>query len=326
MPDLILDKFIIDGYQFFYLPDQWTQDRSEGYGVRRESFPTLNGEHIHIIMAPPTRADNPGYEKRKVRRQNFMATWSESFTDGEMADHLRLLYDLQKPFWMQFDDEMSRCCVRLVCPDVENKEFFTPTFPIAPFGYTPENGVTYNGLVHVDGIPVYTGYTIDSDAGMVRFNESLTEGAEVTLSYTWKMYALITEYDLNPQEIAGEIYRGSIKFTQIPPNYSRDPWHGEYPGADCSYPTTPTVATDVSQPTIPWWSVPSGYSFDSAPTDGGCITDGWEYTFPSGQNYLTCVSVGDGDGTDPSGEISDPSAELSMNSSQTDISLPSGGG
>lgn len=222
---MYLNKFIADGIHFDYPPGQFEHLEDE-YGVPRMSVPTLEGRRLVLVNAYHDSLDYPGVHKRKLHRQAWKASWSEeAFMDSCMYNYLRNLYTLQKPFWIQFDDVMTRSGTNLFCPDEVRKDYFTPTYPIAPYEYDNANLNNYNGTVFVNFEPQWNNFTVDSDIGLVRFATALEETDIVHMAYTWKAFVQIVSIDLYPFEFGNEVYAGTVVFEQINPNYSYDPWN-----------------------------------------------------------------------------------------------------
>lgn len=268
MEGFILDKFIVDGVHYDYMPGAFDALNSGGpYGVRADRYPALNGTSIVVIQSSTPTVYVPYLEQRKARRQAWRATFSEdSWMDLCMYDHLHTLHSLQKTFWVQFDDEMSRQWANCFNADSEYRAYFTPTYPIAPFGYTPLNGQVYNATVRVNGVVYNTGFSVYSDTGMIVFNAPLGPNDRVEMRYTWRAYVRISEFDVQPHGLAQHTYVGTIVLEQVNPNYSSDPWPITLPCNITSEPTDPTVNSDVTGGT--------NGTLESLPSDSTYGTDG----------------------------------------------------
>lgn len=251
--ELLLNRFIVDGIHHEFLPGAFEELEDDEYGVRRMSDKVLSGERFVTTVQKYSDTNNPYIHQRKIHRQAWGAEWgADSFMDLEMYDHLRTLYTLQKPFWLQYDDVMSREGAQLYNYSNDYKAYFTPTYPIAPFGHTPIAPLGYEATVVVNNQVKFSGFTIDSEIGCVRFDTALTASDEVFMAYTWKSYVIINKFNLECK-IAQDLYEGSIVFEQIRPNYTSNPWnitiprglvYGEgvlNPYDDGAYPSFPTV-------------------------------------------------------------------------------------
>jgi hypothetical protein len=233
MADVILNKFIVDGIHWEWVPAEFAPSY-ETHGIRVASMPQLDLSRIVITEAPTPRADAPNNEMRRVHRQMWAASWgSDAPMDLCMRDFLFKLYYVQKGFWVQFDNEMSRRGVQLMDLDGEGIVFFTPTYPIAPYGYTPVNGIGYKGLIRTNDGTWITDFTVDSEVGKVQIANTdpsypVLYPDYVVMDYTWKAFVRIAGINLNPIEVTRNFYAGEVLFEQITPNYKYDPWAVEY--------------------------------------------------------------------------------------------------
>jgi len=275
---VLLNYFVVEGRFYDLLPGEW--ERASELGVRKQIYPTLDLKHITVIQQAPTTSDT-FIERRKVHRQGWKATWtSESIMNRFQRDHYETAYFLQKSFWIQYDDEMSRENAVLEQIGTDYQAYFTPTFPIAPYGYTVYDKTEYPGTVFVNGVPRYTGFSVDSEIGMVRFATPLAPTDVVQMKYTWKAYVRVDSVDLKPHVLANDIYVGQVTFVQEKANYQDDafpiilPWEGTLAG------TLPSGSTLNSHATFGWgdtrdsvpysnyWSAPSGATMTSLPGVG----------------------------------------------------------
>lgn len=227
------NEFIVDGVAHTYLPASFT-NVNEQWGVRSTSYPTLDLKNVIVIEQAASNNNEPYSGKRKIHRQAWKADWEqEAFMSFDMYDHLRELYTLQKTFWLQYDDEMSRDGARLETMGDDFRSYFTPTYPIAPYGYDPQNQVRYNGTIFKNGYPLPSNtYWVDSELGIVRITSdkpALTITDEITMAYTWRSFVRILSFDMRPvSKVAQTGYVGTIVFEQVKPNTSYDPWRTNY--------------------------------------------------------------------------------------------------
>lgn len=222
---LLWNKFIVDGIHHEFLPATFEQIEDD-YGVHRQSTPTVDLGRIVVVNQPTEDTLNPYIEKRKLFRQAWKVSWTEdTFMSRCMFDHLKTLYTLQKSVWMQYDDVMTREAANLFTIGNEYRSYFTPTYPIAPYGYEPTNPTTYPGFVFINYNAQASGFTVDSDVGMVRFDTALLESSSVIMAYTWKAFVQITFFDCHAIDVSDETFVGTVVFEQIRPNYTYDPWN-----------------------------------------------------------------------------------------------------
>jgi hypothetical protein len=259
-PLLLLDKFIIEGYHFEDLPGEWEQVSNDGFGVRRQTYPTADNKR-QVVINKPLRTDELSFaDKRKISTQAFRAGWSlpDSYCSRCMYDHLVNLYSLQKTFYIQYDDVMtydptSPAVLQKI--GVQTRAYYTPTFPIKPFGWTPLDATTWALKVYVNNIPVNTdSFTVDEDSGMIQFRGPLLVTDVVTAVYTWRMYVQVADFNLIPApgEIAQELYVGSVVFEQVSkPAGAPDNWYITLPCMDPSNNVPSLSAPALSLPSVP---------------------------------------------------------------------------
>lgn len=204
--------FIIDETAYTWLPGNIK--RIPDRGVRKQTYDTLDLKNITVVHEAPVNAAITYAENRKVHRQSWLVEWAQnSPCDDAMRDHFELLKDLQKEVWVQFDDEMSRddCVLRTV--GTGYVAYFTPTFPIAPFGFVETEA--YANTVYVNDVVQPGGFTVTSDLGLVRFDTALSPDDVVTMDYTWRAKVRVDNCDFQPGfGIARHLYVGQMQLLQ----------------------------------------------------------------------------------------------------------------
>lgn len=217
---LRLDTFFVDGRPFDWCPENFalvTQD----WGVRTSTHPTLSGARVVIVQAPRESASRPFAETRRLHSQAWNATWD--VMDSCLYDYLFGLWTTQRAFTLQFDDEMARSSCALT-PHFDRRLWYTPTYPIVPFGFVPGSALTHTGNLWLEeaGVlrPVATGFAVDESVGLVRFAHPLARTLNVVFRYTWRARVRIAQFDVAPR--AGDhmqgYYTGSVVFEQVPSN------------------------------------------------------------------------------------------------------------
>lgn len=202
---------IIDGAEYDWLPGGFK--RLPDRPVRKQTYDIQDLTTITVVHKAPTNAAVTYAEDRKIHRQGWVVEWNQKAPcSSEMRDHFDLLYQLQKEFWIQFDDVMIRegCILRTVGTDY--KAYFTPTFPIAPYGY--EDSEVYSGNVYING-EIAGGYTVTSELGLIRFDSSLTAEDVVTMDYSWRAKVRMEAFDMQEGfELAQHYHVGQITLLQ----------------------------------------------------------------------------------------------------------------
>ena len=248
-----LNYFIADGIHYLWLPGNFVQERST-YGLRTNTNRMLDGDTIPITI------DNNYYtadefQKRKVLRQAWVADFSgDAAMDRIMYDHLTTMYTLGKSFWIQYDAHMSRDGAILIpAPDNDyttsgTKHYYTPTYPIAPYGDSPVDRRQYHGTITVDGVVQQYNYRVNSELGVVSITGTISETAIVRMAYTWKAHVIIKALQLAPDDlVAQSLYAGSVTFEQVAPNYANDFWYGTLSDSTLTLTTLTSVPSVVSE-------------------------------------------------------------------------------
>lgn len=160
---------------------------------------------------------------RMLPSQAWQADWQEAVVSACMRDHLYTLYTLQKPFWIQFDDEMSHDCSVLDCVSTDRKSFATPTYPVAFYRVADPNNARHvthsymqvylNGELHSwDSNP----WRFDPEMGLIVFENSIAAEDVVGMKYLWRAHVVIREINFEIAAYAQGPYRGTVVFEQIP--------------------------------------------------------------------------------------------------------------
>jgi hypothetical protein len=222
-----LNKIVVDGMFFNDLPSKLDQIIDEDYGVRLDSHRTLNHRRVIVTETAQTATPNNYRQKRKIHQQAWRFGWdTESFMTPALAGLINELYETQKPFWIQADDEMSRCWGR--CLTVGNDIFdnltphayFTPTYPIFPYGHEPgEDSDVWPDSLMVEG-KLWDGYyTVDRETGLVLIEPERSQfnhRTKVHFKYTWRAYVRIKSVEIYAYQLAQTYYVGDVVFEQVP--------------------------------------------------------------------------------------------------------------
>lgn len=254
------DVLVIDGYQHEDLPTKFVPILNEYADQIIVSKATVDASRVVLINGATPITGYDGAEQRKIRRISYEISWEGGFLSRQLHDQLAGLYSLNQSFWVQFDNEMTRSSALLFPSDLNDynasnyQTYFTPTFPIAPYGYEPTDVRVYPGTIFIGATPVYYDFTVDSETGTIRIKSaSLTSKTiQVRMAYTWKAFVRIKQFDLTPTGgIAAETYSGNIQLEMVTPNYYNDNWY-----------TLPTdsflTQVDVMQYQSGGYPIPSG--------------------------------------------------------------------
>jgi hypothetical protein len=237
---LIDGRFILEDVEYDSLPDGWQWLSGED-GLKGETVRTLTQTRKNIVQPARTGknwysysdesfsgdAVNKYVDARYIVSQVWSVSWNNAFMSWCMRDHLMTLYTLQKGFWLQYDDEMSRDCATLQAIDSDRTQFVTPTYPIAFYRKGDPDGQysldTCYFELRIDNVIVDWNdnpYRIDPDIGLVVFESSINANSIVTLKYLWRAYVRIKELNLAQLVMAQHLYVGTVVFEQLKPPLS----------------------------------------------------------------------------------------------------------
>ena len=223
-----LGDFIVDGVACPDVPSGVTLMMSQDFGVRESTFRSINGQRLNVIASANIDEAKPRLYKRKVHRQAWKMEWNgqEAVITDPLTFLLRDLYETQRVFWLQFDDEMSRGWGKLLSvgfdllnPNVDHS-FFTPTFPVFPGGHEPgDDESDFTGMLMV-GNEIWTDpFTVDNELGHVLIAATdavFNHRTKVYLKYTWRVPVRIQMLDIAPAQLAQTYYAGDVVFEQVP--------------------------------------------------------------------------------------------------------------
>lgn len=240
-----IDVLILDGVEVPDLPSGFTQLNME-YGTREQSFIAINGRRLVVHSSANTTELKPQGYKRKNQRQAWKFQWTgtEAIVTEPMSTILRELYESQRGFWVQFDNEMMRSWARclsigfdILRPELDHA-YFTPTFPIFPYGWEPgDDPDDFSGCIMVNN-RLYTGdYTVDRELGLLTISGSsklFTDRTKVLMKYTWIAYVRVQMLDIQPISIAQTYSSAELVLEQIAiPEDALPSYRDAYPDPVC---------------------------------------------------------------------------------------------
>src|SRR5579863_1672946 len=222
---LFPNVFIVRGVQFVTSPGKWTAINQSPYGVRESVVGTTDGSNLVTVHTPADILNTGiGISQRVNKNQAFTGTWEQgSWMDNTMYNYLKQLYETNTPFWLQFDDEMSRTAnpVMFANPSGDLQTFFSPTYPAFPYGFTPSNiafhseSMVYDTtkffINNVSGVGALT-LLYNQEFGIYKTSAPLSAGAIFSGLYTWRLYCRITSFIMHGFGLADHVYSGSVTF------------------------------------------------------------------------------------------------------------------
>ena len=229
---LIPDRIVIEDVAYDSCPDSWNWAGGED-ALRGDTVRTLTQTRKNIVQPAINEinwyctggsVENPHVDPRFILSQVWNVGWSNAFMSWCMRDHLMTLYTLQKGFWLQYDDEMSRDCAALQALNADRTQFVAPTYPFAFYRKgDPDGQFSQDHIYHelrIDNILVdwvTNPYRIDHETGLVVFENSISEASIVTLKYLWRAFVRVKEISLNQLAMAQHVYTGTVVFEQLRP-------------------------------------------------------------------------------------------------------------
>lgn len=246
---LLLDDFVIDGVKYPHLPETF---RNAGEAIKAHR-PLVNGQVIVADRSVKVAEDEIRFNSRKIATQVFIVSWNAA--PYYMLDHLKSLWSNQKAFFIQYDAEQSFEYIRCHNVSGDQRMFFTPTYPIAPFQYTPVATTSHSSNVIIDDgitpIALTGDFTINNELGAILLGQALTDGNKVYAKYTWRCPVMIGELSYSPvDQVAKQFYDISLSFLQVPESYVlEDKWEDtEFPACHPSEGPTMTTTSESSVP------------------------------------------------------------------------------
>lgn len=113
--------------------------------------------------------------------------------------------------------------MRLERHPTDTRTYYTPTYPIAPYGYTPfyNYGKTHFGNILENGVQlVSTDFKVDDETGTIVFDVSPVtmdsiEESTISMNYTWRAFVRVSSCTLTPSTTAPLMYTGEVEFEQV---------------------------------------------------------------------------------------------------------------
>ena len=284
--DSLISNIVIDDIAYSWAPDKVVSDNSE-FGIRSKSNEVLNNERVIVThdlesgVSWNTNGTELFTDYRKMAIQAFSLMWSgEAFMTMCMRDHLSVLYNTQKKFWLQLDDEYSYDAAPLF--KIDNSTFLTPTHPVGFTRTTSQDDLHYLDEdqyveVSVNGVLQSwesNPWRLDTLTGTLRFATALGDSDTVTLKYVWRVYTRIVSFDVNALDIAQNVYGGMVVFEQLLPPDSVSKWDDVYVTEDCRGCADPITPTSDTLPTIKCLNYESSAANSTSVTRSGA-TDAW---------------------------------------------------
>ena len=219
------DRFCFDGIAYNDLPTRISK-LTDSYGVNNEYMQTFDASKVVVGMLQPSEVGGFAYVQRNPA-QAYTVVWDPEATvmRKPMYQHLKNLWESQKTFWVQFDNEMSRDFGIVTLAGHEFKKinrqkvFVCPTYPVYPLGATDDDPTDWSQSdITINGKYTNARFTVDQENGLLIFDDlgyKLDQRSRVTLRYTWRMLVRVKEFSLTVSSLAQTYYTGSVTFEQV---------------------------------------------------------------------------------------------------------------
>lgn len=201
------DVIIIDGIKYSYTPGKCqvsapiVKNVSESVDKSLiDSIPRTNSVPVSNMMAMQLSYDE----------SDFMPVL--------LRDHLTVLFETQKPFWIQYDDKYA--FDNAVCSTLDDTytKYLVPMRSIVRYDYVPGVAFDFMNKVKVNGV-VNNNCSVDSALGLISFTSALNPFDVVSIEYTFRMYGRIISLAVKECEpyIAKLCYSADVTITEMKP-------------------------------------------------------------------------------------------------------------
>lgn len=241
--------FIVAGIHYVDMPSNFQVLQEYG---QKSSFSLNTANRGRVTTLKSKKVDEDDYtNERKAKKLAYRLEFENASL--ELKNHLYTLFSTSAKIFVQLDDVMSREYAELLRSEDDPSTFFTPEYPIVPFGGTPPEPETFEDDVYLtDGTTIVTlsdGFEVDQDNGIITFGFPLDEGIRAFMRYTWKCPVRVAECQFHSETIAQMNYNGYVVLEQVDDSGIVDSWEGPDTPPDPPEPPVPPITPTV--PTIP---------------------------------------------------------------------------
>ena len=239
---------IIDDVKYDCAPETLQYGYGDGYGVvgdtvltaaltRVSQVQTVSSDEGWWSVEPAATVPTNKFTSNSVStKMAWNANWNQNSPMSVcMRDHLMGLSVTQRPFWIQFDEEMSREGEVLRPIDSTNKRFQLPTYPVAYFTTASDTAdSTYNVFPYIqlfDGDDlIVEPFLVNKDTGLILLD---TAYGELTVKYLWRAFVRVKAISLDNIQWSRDIYGGTVSFEQVATEPVVDRFDNKYVTEDC---------------------------------------------------------------------------------------------
>lgn len=222
---------ILDDVKYDYAPESIQFGYGDGYGVVGDTVLTAGLSRVSQVQTVSSTdgwwsvnsGDTDPTNKLTSNSVSTKMAWNCNWNQNSpmnvcMRDHLMGLSSTQRPFWIQFDEEMSREGEKLYPIDATGERFQLPTYPVAYFTTASDTAdKSYNVFPYIQifdetdtllSQPVL----INKDTGLI-----VTEVPQtyIKVKYLWRAFVRVKAISLDNIQWSQNIYGGTVSFEQV---------------------------------------------------------------------------------------------------------------
>jgi hypothetical protein len=247
--DLNKHVVIIDDVKYDCAPETIQYGYGDGYGVVGDTVLTAgltrvsqvqtvsSNEGWWSVETGDTEPTNKLTNNSVSKKMAWNANWNQSSPMSVcMRDHLMGLSVTQRPFWIQFDEEMSREYEKLTPIDDLSLKFQLPTYPVAYHTTASETADnTYNLFPYIQlyddtNTLIEEPALINPETGLIVF----TTGRDVVyVKYLWRAFVRVKAISLDNIQWSQDIYGGTVSFEQVEADPVVDRFDNKYRNGNC---------------------------------------------------------------------------------------------
>lgn len=229
--DLQRNVIIIDDVKYDYAPDSLVYGYNDGYGVVGDTVLTAGLTRVSQVQTVTEKegwwsvepSDTEPTNKLSSNSVSQKMAWTMNWNQNSpmnlcMRDHLFGLSVTQRPFWLQFDEEMSRESEKLFPISEDNMTYQLPTNPVAYFTTATDTADnTYNVYPYIqifdqNNDPVTSPVFVNEKTGVIRLVEVFQY---INVKYLWRAFVRVKAISLDPIQWAQNVYGGTVIFEQV---------------------------------------------------------------------------------------------------------------
>lgn len=222
---------ILDDVKYDCAPESIQFGYGDGYGVVGDTVLTAGLSRVSQVQTVSSTdgwwsVDSGDTDPTNKLTSNSVSTkmaWNCNWNQNSpmnvcMRDHLMGLSSTQRPFWIQFDEEMSREGEKLYPIDATGERFQLPTYPVAYFTTASDTAdKSYNIFPYIQIFDetdtlLSQPILINKDTGLIVTQVPQTY---IKVKYLWRAFVRVKAISLDNIQWSQNIYGGTVSFEQV---------------------------------------------------------------------------------------------------------------